>query len=376
MRRFDVTYAQMPLEDAPWGENHSDADAREYIAYVRGQGVKIAQLLGTVDSKTADSFITGAQQALMGYAKATRAFGKLNSSTFRFADLKRPDQVTSVAIIADPVRMEAQKTAIALVQWCALQEMKRSPHTEVPVHVIADEATNFKIAGLDSLLTWGRGYGLRLMVIIQDLAAFRKTYGKDATDTLLSETEIKLFLPSQRNPETIELIEKSLSQEAVMMQSHGTRPEASDYFAASGNISEDSKPLMYGNEIREMDQGMLFIRRNKPALVDIVPVAAIDPLKDMLAINPFHGKPWVLPTRAWLYGRRPFSLKTLWRKITRALSRSSSTSLQKKRRYERIAKTCRFLSSALLLWWLWGGIYLVAFTDLPIRMWYALNGGL
>ncbi|MEP5730214.1 MAG: TraM recognition domain-containing protein [Sulfitobacter sp.] len=371
-----MTYSQMPLEEAPWVVLHPADDVQFHIDYVRGQGLKVSDLLGTEDSKAVDSFVTGAQQVLIGYAKATRTFGKMSSSSFRFADLKRPDKVTSIALIADPTRMEAQKNAVALVQWSAKQEIKRSPHTEVPVHVIADEATNFKIAGLDSLLTWGRSYGMRLMVIIQDLAAFRKTYGKDATDTLLSETEIKLMLPGQRNPETIELIEKMLSQEAVMMNSVGTRPETSDYFAASGNISEDSKPLMYGNEIREMDQGILFIRRNKPALVDIVPVAAIDPLKDMLAINPFHGKRWVLPTRAWLYGRNPFSFKALWRKIKRTLSRPSATSLQKKLRYERIAKICRFLSSALLLWWLWGGIYLFAFTDLPIRVWYALNGGL
>jgi hypothetical protein len=48
------------------------------------------------------------------------------------------------------------------------------------VHVIADEATNFKVAGLADIMTWGRGYGIRLLLIIQDLAAFRRTYGKDA----------------------------------------------------------------------------------------------------------------------------------------------------------------------------------------------------
>ncbi|MCT4558419.1 MAG: TraG/TraD/VirD4 family protein [Pelagimonas sp.] len=122
--------------------------------------------------------------------------------------------------------IQAQKDVIALIQWCAQQEFKRHQNNHVPVHIIADEATNFKISDLSSLLTWGRGYGIRLKLIIQDLAAFRLVYGKDALDTLTSETEIKLFLPGQRNPETLAALEKMLGSQAVMMQSMGGKATA------------------------------------------------------------------------------------------------------------------------------------------------------
>jgi type IV secretion system protein VirD4 len=155
-----MTYAKMPLEASPWAALHDDADLVDYTAAVHGQGAKAAQLLGSMDSRTADSFLIGAQQALMGYAKATRAFETLKSSTFRFADMKRGGPPVTVFMIADPSRLAAQKTALALTQWAALTEFKRSTKSKRPVHVIADEATNFKVAGLADLLTWGRGYAL------------------------------------------------------------------------------------------------------------------------------------------------------------------------------------------------------------------------
>ncbi|MEW7006735.1 type IV secretory system conjugative DNA transfer family protein [Lentilitoribacter sp. EG35] len=373
-------FAKMPIEDSPWVSIHNQEDVSDYIAYFTEIAEKAAQLLGSVDSKTTESFLSGAQQALERYNRATRAFKKTKRSTFRFADMKRDPanghKPLSVFVIADPSRMKAQKNVVSLIQWCALQEFKRHENYHVPVHVIADEATNFKIDGLADLMTWGRGFGIRLKLIIQDLAAFRRAYGKDALETLLSETEIKLFLPGQRNPETLSVIEKMLGKQAVMMQSQSGKPEASEYWNSGWNISEDAKPLLSTDQIREMDQGILFIRRNKPALVDVPPIAAIDPLRDQIDINPFHGKPFLLPVTVWLNGRSRFALDKVWRKIKRLFRLNIRDGVQKRNRYERIAKRLRSLSALIGFWWIAALIYLFAYTDIPYRIWHIINGGL
>ena len=85
-----------------------------------------------------------------------------------------------------------------------------------PVYAILDEATNYKIFGLEDLLTWGRSYGLRNILIFQSLTAFEKTYSQSALETLLSESEIKQFLPGQRSPKVLDLISKLLGKESLM----------------------------------------------------------------------------------------------------------------------------------------------------------------
>ena len=375
MSAQEITYAEMPLDTSPWVSAHTDQDVRDYIAYARNLGEKVQQLLGSNDSKTADSFLTGAQQALERYNRTTRAFQKTSKTSFRFADMKRETgKRLSVFVIADAAKIKAQREVISLIQWAALQELKRHPNTDVPVTVVADEGTNFKIDGLADLITWSRGYGVRLQMIIQDIAAFRRTYGKDALDTLLSETEVKLFLPGQRNPETIAILEKMIGSQAVMMRSQSGAPGVGNFWAGSWNLSEAGKPLLAGDQIREMDQGILFLRRNKPALVDVPPIAAMDDLREWIDINPFHGKPFLLPVSVW-FKARPFSLSRMLRKLRRLLRNRSADSMQRKRSLERTAFVFRLLSSLAGLWWLALLIWLFGFTGHPYALFAALTTG-
>ena len=302
-------FAEMPIHESPWVSRHDPEDVANYVAYLRGLAAGVADLLGTEESRTADSFITGAQQAVARFNITTRAHKKTKRSTFRFAEQKEGDAPTTVFIVADASRINAQKPVLGLIQWCMFQELKRHENKERPVYLLADEATNFKLHDLGSLLTWGRGYGLRLHLFLQSFSAFRATYGRDTLNVLLSETEIKQFLAGQREPETLELIEKVLGQQSIVAQGNsGTRDRA---FGVDGiNYREDGKPLMSAEEIRRTDKTILIIRRNRPMLADLPAIAEIEPFRRLIDINPFHGKPFLKPVKlrlgqrdgAWLGG--------------------------------------------------------------------------
>lgn len=286
------TMPAMPIAQSPWADRHHPDELANYITYFRGLASGVADLLATEDSRTADSFITGAQQALRAYNISTRAHRKTKGASFRFASQKEGGNATTVFIIADASKIEAQKPVLGLLQWCMLQELKRHPNKERPVYLIADEASNFIIAGLKSLLTWGRGYGLRLHLIIQSLSAFRDAYGGKTADVLLSETEIKQFLPGQREPETLQMIEKLLGEQSIITESRKGSLSTSLFAANDFDLREESRALMTADEIRRTDKTILVLRKNKPALTDLPPIAAIHPFRGQIAINPFHGKPF------------------------------------------------------------------------------------
>jgi type IV secretion system protein VirD4 len=199
--------------------------------------------------------------------------------------------------VADASRIKAQKPVLSLIQWCMFQELKRHQNKHRPVYLIADEATNFKIHDLGSLLTWGRGYGLRLHLVIQSFSAFRQVYGSDTLKTLLSETEIKQFLAGQREPETLKMIEEILGEQSIISKNHSGKNDSGGFGMDGFSYQENGKPLMTADEVRRTDKSILIIRKNKPMLTDLPPIAAIAPWRTQIDINPFHGKPFLKPIK-------------------------------------------------------------------------------
>ena len=283
-----------PIEQASWAKYHSPEDLQEFKALLRARSLNLLSLMSGNDNRTFESFITGAQQALAPFA-----FGRiapcLGRSSFRMSDVKEGKKPTSLFIVADASRMEAYKPFMGLMQWSCMTAIKRHPNKGRPVTFILDEATNYKINGIENLLTWGRSYGLRLHVIFQDLAAFERVYGRTALDTLLSETEIKQFLPGQRSPKTLELISKKLLGEQSIMSANVS--QADNLNNPRESLSETGRSLMTEDEIRRTKHGILFIRQCRPILFNPVSYAEISPWRKQVGINPFYGKPFLAPVR-------------------------------------------------------------------------------
>lgn len=287
----------MPIESCSWAQLHSEQDLAEFIQWLRAQANSLLNLMNSSESRAFESFISGAQMALAPFA-----FGRLSPamrrSTFSMNDLKSSEQATNLFIVADASKMEVYKGYIGLIQWCAMTAIKRHPNKSTPVYFIMDEATNYKIHSLDSLLTWGRSYGLRMHIIIQNFSAFERVYGKNALETLLSETEIKQFLSGQRSPTTRKIISDLLGEQSVM--SAGLSPNEN---GVQENTGESGRPLMTPDEVRRTQFGILLIRKSLPILIEPISYAEIHPWRKQAGINPFHGKAFLKPIKIWLRGK-------------------------------------------------------------------------
>ena len=281
----------------------------------------------TADTRTFDSFITGAQQALARFGIAGRAHQKLSSNSFRFADQLTGDQPVTVFLVGAPGKDEAYAPIEALIQFSMIQEWKRvGTRKKRNVYLIANEATNGKIMGLEGLLTIGREFGIRIHIITQSLAAFRRVYGADATKTMLSETEIKQFPAGQREPDTLKLIETLLGQQSHMVK--GLRQKRADegYGVEGTDYREEGRAAMTADEIRRTDKSITFIRNNKALLHDLPPIAAIAPFRKLIGINPMWGKRWLLPVQIRVRGRDGSAFMRVFKFLSKALrKRRSST---------------------------------------------------
>lgn len=367
-----TSFAQMPIEDSPWNNGRHDPEIVDaYIRYFRKLGTKVTNLLEATDSRTAESFLTGAQQAVERFNITTRVHKNTASTTFRFSDLKDENKIVTVFILADASRLEAQKQALGLAQSCLFTELKRHDNHHVPVYIIADEGTNFEIRGIDDLFTWCRGFGIRIAVIFQSLSAFRKTYGREALATLLNETEIKIFLKGQKDPETLEMLEKSfLGQQSYVTTGQSGSRKTPDHKITGFDYREDGKSLMTIDEIRRTEKAILFIRSCRPMLVDLPPIAAIHPFRDQIDINPFHGKPFRLPIQLRLNrGGQSETHQRLWQGIRKLFEPRPASNPERKLKFLKRSRRAFVISDLVRLWWVLAVIAAIASPIGPHILW-------
>lgn len=311
-------FEKMPLEDSPWVTSsiHSADDIENFITQYRSDSERVVELLTDNDSRNTGPFLTGARQGMRRFRIATRAHKISSSSSFRFADMKSGDKPTTVFIIADANAIAAQGPLIAHIQWCMMQELKRHKDKHRPVYWIADEAANFKLHELGSLLTWARGYGVRIHLFLQNFSAFREAYSQETLKTVLSEAEIQQFLPNTREQEVLDYVEKKLGQKTVIVRSRrrsnkGHRIEGIDY-------REEARPVLTADEVRREERAILFVKNHKGARVDIIPFSAINPWRDVVGIDPHHGKKWTLKIKLRLSRAYPSNKPSYFNERTNA----------------------------------------------------------
>lgn len=303
-------YADFPIEQTDWAKKHPEEHIRNFKQHLANLGNSIADMLTGQDTKGIGSFISTALQALRGFNITTHANKITSKNSFRFSQMK--DELTTGFITVDASRINAQKDALGLLQFCALTELKRHPKKHVPVTLLADEVTNYQINDLASLSSWGRGYGIKLHLLYQFNSEFSRVYGDNALKTILSAAEIIQFLPGQSEPETLKLIEDMLGTRSVVTQNRNSDGVFGKTNARS--YSEIGRPLMTMDEIRRCKQTILFVRQLKPMLVDLPQVFAIAPFRKEIDPDPFHGgKRYLQRVKLRLNGRGG---PALWRALT------------------------------------------------------------
>ncbi len=297
--------APMPLEQHPLLHHHPKAERVAFIKEFRTRCGEIAKQLASQDkSNMAQSFLKGAYGALKPFSMVSTSFAALSQSTFSFGDMKDRNGGKPVAVIIamDSSRMGQGQRLVSALQSAAQTEWKRHPNKHVPVYWIGDEATNGKIYKLPEFLTWAREFSVHISLYVQSISAFRDVYGKDSVGTLLGQAEILQFLPQQRDPEMLELIEKLLGSRAYVSQN---RNAAFHGFNMQGQtLNEETRPLLTQDEIRRCTKAITFIRNNRPVLTDLPSYAAIHPWRHQVANNPFYTKRYRKRIRLRLGKRR------------------------------------------------------------------------
>lgn len=246
------------------------------------------------DTRQVDSFLEGAVQALAPFSASGWLAESTSACDFRFRDLK--EHPATVYLIADPSKQKVFSPWLGLMGWAAMTELTRCQNNK-PVLFLLDEATNFRIESLSNSLTGLREFGIRVWFVIQELEEYARVYGREALETMLSQTEVKQIFGAS-GAKTSELISRMLGEQTVKSVNFNFGRTLDDPITRS--VGEHARRILTPDEVRQFADTILFIRNLPPIHAVKTGYHEVKPWSDWVAENPLFGSKLKGKTKVWL----------------------------------------------------------------------------
>ena len=130
-----------------------------------------------------------------------------------------------------------------------------------PLTLVLDEAANFPLPNLDSLLSEGSGSGIFTAVFVQSMAQIRDRWGFEKAGAIWDAASVKLILGGSSTKDLQELA--SLIGEFTDVESSTTDHEGG---GRSTSTSSRRRPVLELSTIREMKESwaLMLVPRSKP----------------------------------------------------------------------------------------------------------------
>ncbi len=121
------------------------------------------------------------------------------------------------------------------------------------VMIYADElGTLPKIEGIEMMFSASRSRKISIVAIIQSLAQFEKTYGKEGAEIIVDNCQCTLFGAFAPNSKTAEAMSQNLGKQTVLS---GTVTRSSGRDGSNRQLQMIERPLMTVDELKSMPKG-------------------------------------------------------------------------------------------------------------------------
>lgn len=231
-------------------------------------------------------FREGAAQAVSIFDPNGYVGESVMASDFSFRDLKAGK--VSVYLVIPPDRIATHGIWLGLLTRQAIDAVGRTAGSTRVLFMLDEFANMGKLAGLAESLTALPGLGVRVWMIVQELADLRRVYGRETTETIASQAEVKQFFAVQ-NPELAKALSSQLGTKTVKTKSYNLGKQDGDDVGET--LGETGRPLLSADEIRQLAPGrqLLLVRSLPPVMAERVPYWSVAPWNQWAAANPVEG---------------------------------------------------------------------------------------
>ncbi|WP_373089994.1 type IV secretory system conjugative DNA transfer family protein [Sneathiella sp.] len=231
-------------------------------------------------------FRTGVSNALQVFRPGGPLAAAVSSSNVNFDDLK--SEGTTVYVMIPAERISDYGVWLALVTRHAINAVATNRGKQRVLFLLDEFANMGRIAGLAEALTLLPGYGVRVWAIVQDLSHLAQVYGRETTNIILSQSEVKQFFAVQ-DMELAVRLSRLLGERSIMTRNYSLGQTQDDDVGVS--VSERGVPLLLPQEIMGLpeDRQLLFVKAAPPVVCNKVSYWDVSPWREVADANPMEG---------------------------------------------------------------------------------------
>lgn len=233
-----------------------------------------------------EDFRAGAVQALSIYKPGSYLGEALSASDIALSDLKGGKLSLYLAFPQD--RIGTHGAALGLIVNQAITAVSRAKQDGSVLFMLDEFANLGKLSGLAESLTALPGLGVRVWMIVQELAEVTRLYGQHTAHTIQSQAEVKQFF-AVNGDVLAQSLSRALGQRTVKTRNYNLGKTADDEIGES--LSETGQPLMRPEDIKAMgaNDQLLLIKGLPPIFAGRVPFWFAAPWGSWVAPNPVEG---------------------------------------------------------------------------------------
>lgn len=234
--------------------------------------------------ENASSFLEGATQRLLTFNQGGRMAGYGRTASHNIADMRLRQIVVFVMAPLSHARDFAP--VVSLLTHSLLEAAKRYP-ADHPIHIVGEEALNFRFADLASDMETMRGLKISADLYIQSFDGLVRKYGREAASAIESYCDIKIYA-GLNSLARAKHVSDMLAESTIRRQDYSYRAEADGINVSSRELG---RRLMTADEILAMDRSKawVFVRGLRPLCLSMVDYGRISPWRDEVADNPLEG---------------------------------------------------------------------------------------
>ncbi len=251
--------------------------------------LEAANLLHRAD-KSSDNFgafLEGATQRLLPFNQSGRLGGYGCTAVKNIAEIRKSQVV--VFIIAPLSHIRDFSTLISLINHNVIAACKANPAGH-PVHIVAEEALNYRFANLASDLEVLRGLKVIADFYIQSFAGLIRQYGREAAQAIESYMDVKIYA-GLNSFDRAKFVSEMLSDTTLRKQDYSFDSTSAKKLGVSSR--ELGRKMMQPNEIMTMarNKAWVFVRGMNPMNLYMARYGQIGPWRDLVDAHPVEGDP-------------------------------------------------------------------------------------
>lgn len=235
------------------------------------------------NEENAASFLEGATQTLLSFNQGGRMAGYGRTATQSIATLRKRQVVLFVISPLSHARDFAP--VVTLLNYGLMEAAKRDPSGH-PLHIVGEEALNYRFNDLASDMETMRGLNLSADFYIQSFAGLERKLGNDAAASVESYCDVKIYagLTSYARARHVS---DMLAEATIRKQDYSFGYDAADISVSSKELA---RRVMTADEILAMprNEAWVFVRGMRPMRVTMTHYGTVTPWRDEVAANPLE----------------------------------------------------------------------------------------